>query len=206
MDKLTQSEEKQGTVYGYARVSTAGQNLTTQRQLLRQYDENIKLVEDKSTGKNTEREGLQKLMNTLQAGDTLVITRIDRIARNVKDLLTLAEQLEEMGVNLVILDLKGDRVNTSTTMGKFMLTVLGAVAEMEVNMLDEKRKAGMLAAKEAGKHIGRKPDLDINNASVQEAIRKYKEGTLPVTLICEQHNINRMKFYRLLKRHGITKD
>ncbi|HGE5780845.1 MULTISPECIES: recombinase family protein [Bacillus] len=206
MDKLTQSEEKQGTVYGYARVSTAGQNLTTQRQLLRQYDENIKLVEDKSTGKNTKREGLQKLINTLQAGDTLVITRIDRIARNVKDLLTLAEQLEEMGINLVILDLKGDRVNTSTTMGKFMLTVLGAVAEMEVNMLDEKRKAGMLAAKEAGKHIGRKPDLDINNASVQEAIRKYKKGTLPVTLICEQHNINRMKFYRLLKRHGITKD
>lgn len=107
MDKLTQSEEKQGTVYGYARVSTAGQNLTTQRQLLRQYDENIKLVEDKSTGKNTKREGLQKLINTLQAGDTLVITRIDRIARNVKDLLTLAEQLEEMGINLVILDLKG---------------------------------------------------------------------------------------------------
>lgn len=61
-------------------------------------------------------------------------------------------------------------------MGKFMLTVLGAVAEMEVNMLDEKRKAGMLAAKEAGKHIGRKPDLDINNASVQEAIRKYKKA------------------------------
>ncbi|MGM0922853.1 MAG: recombinase family protein [Bacillota bacterium] len=194
------------TVYGYARVSTAGQNLSMQRQLLRQYDEKIKLVEDKSTGRNKDREGLTKLMNTLQAGDTVVITRIDRIARNVKDLLLIAEELETKGVTFVILDLKGDRVNTSTPMGKFMITVLGAVAELEINTLDEKRKAGMQLAKEAGKHIGRKADLTLDNPSVQEAIRKYQEGKIPVTMICEQHNISRMKFYRLLKRHGITKE
>ena len=193
------------TVYGYARVSTAGQNLATQRQLLRQYDENIKLVEDKSTGRNKDREGLSKLMDTLQAGDTVVITRIDRIARNVKDLLLIAEDLEKKGVTFVILDLKGDKVNTSTSMGKFMITVLGAVAELEINTLDEKRKAGMQLAKENGKHIGRKADLTLDNPSVQEAIRNI-EGKIPVTLICEQHNINRMKFYRLLKRHGITKE
>ncbi|MCK2006158.1 recombinase family protein [[Brevibacterium] frigoritolerans] len=194
------------TVYGYARVSTAGQNLATQRQLLRQYDENIKLVEDKSTGKNKDREGLSKLMNALQAGDTVVITRIDRIARNVKDLLLIAEELDTMGVTFVILDLKGDRVNTSTPMGKFMITVLGAVAELEINTLDEKRKIGMQLAKENGTHIGRKADLTLDDPSAQEAIKKYQEGKLPVTLICEQHNINRMKFYRLLKRHGITKE
>ncbi|QTB23705.1 recombinase family protein [Lysinibacillus sphaericus] len=193
-------------VYGYARVSTAGQNLTTQRQLLRQYDENIKLVEDKSTGRNKDREGLTKLMNTLQAGDTVVITRIDRIARNVKDLLLIAEELEKKGVTFVILDLKGDKVNTSTPMGKFMITVLGAVAELEINTLDEKRKAGMQLAKENGKHIGRKADLTLDHPSVQEAIKKFQEGKTPVTLICEQQNINRMKFYRLLKRHGITRE
>lgn len=194
------------TVYGYARVSTAGQNLATQRQLLRQYDENIKLVEDKSTGRNKDREGLNRIMDMLQAGDTVVITRIDRIARNVKDLLVIAEELEKIGVTFVILDLKGDRVNTSTAMGKFMITVLGAVAELEINTLDEKRKAGMQLAKENGKHIGRKADLTPDDPSVKEAIRKYKEGKIPVTLICEQHNINRMKFYRLLKRHNITKE
>ncbi|MGN4539307.1 recombinase family protein [Bacillus cereus group sp. MYBK74-2] len=194
------------TVYGYARVSTAGQKLDTQRQLLRQYDENIKLVEDKATGKNKDREGLNKLMDMLQAGDTVVITRIDRIARNVKDLLVIAEELEKMEVTFVILDLKGDRVNTSTPMGKFMITVLGAVAELEINTLDEKRKAGMQLAKENGKHIGRKADLTLDDPAIQEAIRKYKEGKLPVTLICEQHNINRMKFYRFLKRHNITKE
>ncbi|MDZ5610508.1 recombinase family protein [Bacillus pseudomycoides] len=194
------------TVYGYARVSTAGQNLATQRQLLRQYDENIKLVEDKSTGRNKNREGLNRIMDMLQAGDTVVITRIDRIARNVKDLLVIAEELEKIGVTFVILDLKGDRVNTSTAMGKFMITVLGAVAELEINTLDEKRKAGMQLAKENGKHIGRKADLTLDDPSVKEAIRKYKEGKIPVTLICKQHNINRMKFYRLLKRHCITKE
>lgn len=194
------------TVYGYARVSTAGQKLDTQRQLLRQYDENIKLVEDKATGKNKDREGLNKLMDMLQAGDTVVITRIDRIARNVKDLLVIAEELEKMEVTFVILDLKGDRVNTATPMGKFMITVLGAVAELEINTLDEKRKAGMQLAKENGKHIGRKADLTLDDPSIQEAIRKYKEGKKPVTLICEEHNINRMKFYRFLKRHGITKE
>jgi len=193
------------TVYGYARVSTAGQNLATQRQLLRQFDENIKLVEDKSTGRNMEREGLTKLMNTLQAGDTVVITRIDRIARNVKDLLLIAEELETKDVIFVILDFKGDKVNTSTPMGKFMITVLGAVAELEINTLDEKRKAGMQLAKENGTHIGRKADLTLKDPVVQEVIKKYQEGKIPVTLICEQHNINRMKFYRLLKRHGITR-
>jgi len=194
------------TVWGYCRVSTSGQNLDTQRQLLRQYEENIKLIEDKSTGRNTNREGLYKLMNRLQTGDTVVITRIDRIARNVKDLLLIAEELETKGVIFVILDLKGDRVNTSTPMGKFMITVLGAVAELEINTLDEKRKNGMKLAKENGKHIGRKADLTLDNPSVQEAIRKYQENKIPVTLICEQHNINRMKFYRLLKRHGISRE
>lgn len=195
------------TVYGYCRVSTAGQNLATQRQLLRQYDENIKLVEDKSTGRNKDREGLSKLMDTLQAGDTVVITRIDRIARNVKDLLIIVEQLDEIEVKLVVLDFnKGEALDTTSTTGKFLLTVLGAVAEMEINTLDEKRKNGMQLAKENGKHIGRKADLTLDNPSVQEAIRKYQEGKIPVTLICEQHNINRMKFYRLLKRHGITKE
>ncbi|ULT58708.1 recombinase family protein [Neobacillus drentensis] len=193
------------TVYGYARVSTVGQNLATQRQLLRQYDQDIKLVEDKATGKNKEREGLTKLLNTLQSGDTVVITRIDRIARNVKDLLQIAEDLETKGVTFVILDLQGSIVDTSTPMGKFMITVLGAVAELEINTLDEKRKNGMELAKANGKHIGRKADLTLDNPSVQEAIRKYQDGKIPVTLICEQHNINRMKFYRLLKRHGITK-
>lgn len=195
-----------GTVYGYARVSTAGQNLTTQRQLLRQYDADIKLVEDKSTGRNKNREGLTRLMSKLQEGDTVVITRIDRIARNVKDLLGIAEVLENKRVTFVILDLKGDKVDTSKPMGKFMITVLGAVAELEINTLDEKRRSGMQLAKEAGKHIGRKADLTPEAPSVKEAIRKYQEGKIPVTLICEQHNINRMKFYRLLKRHGITKN
>lgn len=194
------------TVWGYCRVSTSGQNLDTQRQLLRQYDNNIKLIEDKATGRSKVREGLTKLMNKLQDGDTLVITRIDRIARNVKDLLIIAEELEKMGVTFVILDLNGEKVNTSKAMGKFMITVLGAVAELEINTLDEKRKNGMKLAKENGKHIGRKADLTLDNPSVQEAIRKYQEGKIPVTLICEQHNINRMKFYRLLKRHGITKE
>ncbi|MCU4971084.1 hypothetical protein COE58_06370 [Bacillus cereus] len=194
------------TVWGYCRVSTAGQNLDTQRQLLRQYDENIKLVEDKASGKNKDREGLNKLMDKLQAGDTVVITRIDRIARNVKDLLVIADELEKMKVTFVILDLNGEKVNTSKPMGKFMITVLGAVAELEINTLDEKRKAGMQLAKENGKHIGRKADLTLDDPAIQEAIRKYKEGKLPVTLICEQHKINRMKFYRFLKRHNITKE
>lgn len=195
------------TVYGYCRVSTAGQKLDTQRQLLRQYDENIKLVEDKATGRNKDREGLTKLMDTLQAGDTVVITRIDRIARNVKDLLILVEQLDEMKVKLVVLDFnKGEALDTTSTTGKFLLTVLGAVAEMEINTLDEKRKAGMQLAKENGKHIGRKADLTLDDPAIQEAIKKFKEGTKPVTLICEEHKINRMKFYRFLKRHNITRE
>ncbi|MDR4151489.1 recombinase family protein [Bacillus thuringiensis] len=106
------------------------------------------------------------------------------MARHVKDLLVIADELEKMEVTFVILDLKGDRVNTDTPMGKFMITVLGAVAELEINTLGEKRKAGMQLAKENGKHIGRKSDLTLDDPAIQEAIRKYKEGKLPVNLIC----------------------
>ncbi|MDQ0233025.1 recombinase family protein [Metabacillus malikii] len=192
-------------LFGYCRVSTTGQNLATQRKLLRQYDNEIKLVEDKSTGKNIERVGLQKLLDTVTEGDTVAVTRIDRIARNTKDLLGIVEQLNEKGVSLVVLDFKGEKLDTSSYVGKFLVTMLGAVAEMELNMLAEKRMEGMKRAKEEGKHVGRKADLDLDNAAVQHAIREYKEDVIPVTMICDKYNIPRVKFYRLLKRHGITR-
>lgn len=191
--------------YGYCRVSTTGQNLATQRKLLRQYDSDIKLEEDKSTGKNTERAGLQKLLDKVKEGDTVAVTRIDRIARNTKDLLGIVELLNEKGVSLVVLDFKGEKLDTSSYVGKFLVTMLGAVAEMELNMLAEKRMEGMKRAKEEGKHVGRKADLDLDNAAVQHAIREYKEDAIPVTMICDKYNIPRVKFYRLLKRHGITR-
>ncbi|MFD2213752.1 recombinase family protein [Metabacillus endolithicus] len=192
-------------IYGYGRVSTTGQNISTQRKLLRQYEQDIKLVEDKSTGKNTEREGLQKLLAKVVEGDTIAVTRIDRIARNTKDLLEIVELLNDKKVSLVVLDFKGEKLDTSSYVGKFLVTMLGAVAEMELNMLAEKRMEGMKRAKEEGKHVGRKPDLDISNAAVQHAINEYKEGVIPVTMICDKYNIPRVKFYRLLKRHGITR-
>ncbi|ENQ3078949.1 recombinase family protein [Bacillus cereus] len=186
-------------------MSTVGQNLSMQRQLLRQYDENIKLVEDKATGRNTNRQGLQKLIDTVKEDDTVVVTRIDRLGRKTKDLLEIVENLDKKGVNLVILDFKGEKLDTSSYMGKFMITVLSAVAEMEVNMLDEKRIEGMKRAKEEGKHIGRKPDLSMDDLHVKSAVEEYKAGDLPVTLICEKYNIPRVKFYRLIKRYGITR-
>lgn len=113
----------------------------------------------------------------------------------------IAEELEKKGV---ILDIKGNRVNSLTQW--VMISVLGTVAELEIKTLDEKHKTGMKLPKENCKHIVRKADLTLDNLSVKEAIKKYQEGKIPVTLICEQHKINRMKFYRLLKRHGISKE
>ncbi|MFP3442389.1 recombinase family protein, partial [Pantoea sp. SIMBA_133] len=84
----------------------------------------------------------------------------DRIGRNTKDLLDIVELLNEKNVSLVVLDFKGEKLNTSSYVGKFLVTILGAVSEMEANMLSEKRMEGMKRAKEEGRHVGRKPDLD----------------------------------------------
>ena len=142
--------------YFYIRISTEDQNTARQEVIAAQY--NIPATNvyfEKVSGKNIkDRKILQDLMKKLQRDDTLIVESISRFARNTRDLLELVEQLTEKGVEFIS---KKEAIDTSTPTGKFMLTVLAAVAELEREYILERQREGIAVAKAAGKYKGRKP-------------------------------------------------
>ncbi|MFJ3783553.1 recombinase family protein [Streptomyces sp. SID5770] len=140
---------------GYGRVSTTDQNLDAQRAALEAAGcEEIYL--DKISGKLTNRPELDKVMTRLRAGDTLVITKLDRLGRSLKHLLEVSAELEARTVDLVVLD---QGLDTSTPVGRFMFQILGAVAEFERSLNVERTMDGLASARAKGKVGGRKNAL-----------------------------------------------
>ncbi|PGM61752.1 resolvase [Bacillus cereus] len=132
------------TKYGYARVSTIAQDLTVQIEDLKKESCEI-IFEEKFTGTKTDRPGFSKLINKLQEGDTLVVTKLDRLARNIKEGIEVIENLFEKGVKVHVLNVG---LLENTTMGRFFLTTLLAVAEMERNLIVERTQEGKAIAKQ----------------------------------------------------------
>jgi len=150
--------------YAYVRVSSLDQN--EDRQLdamnaLKIPQENI--FTEKLSGKNTQRPKLQALLSIVKQGDSVTVESISRFARNTKDLLDLVEQLTSKGAEFISLK---ESLDTTTPTGKFMLTIFGAVAELERGYLLQRQAEGIAAAKARGKHLGRpamKPPKDFAN-------------------------------------------
>lgn len=142
------------TVYGYARVSTKGQELEVQIEALEK--ENVEhIYQEKFTGTSTDRPQLQELIETLQEGDKLVVTKLDRLARNTKEGIDLVESLFAKGVKVHVLNVG---LLEDTSMGRFFITTLLAVAEMERNMIIERTQEGKAIAKQNPNYReGRKP-------------------------------------------------
>lgn len=142
------------TVYGYARVSTKGQDLEVQIEALEK--ENVEhIYQEKFTGTSTDRPQLQELIETLHVGDKLVVTKLDRLARNTKEGIDLVESLFAKGVKVHVLNVG---LLEDTSMGRFFITTLLAVAEMERNMIIERTQEGKAIAKQNPNYReGRKP-------------------------------------------------
>ena len=138
---------------GYIRVSTQEQNTIRQEVLLEQLVVE-ELYIDKASGKNTDRPELKKMIAYVRRGDTVIVESISRFARNTRDLLDLIEQLSAKGVEFVS---KKEAIDTTTPTGKFMLTVFGAVAELEREYILQRQREGIEIAKQQGKYKGRKP-------------------------------------------------
>ena len=139
--------------FAYVRVSAVDQNEARQLFAMEELaipKENIFM--DKLSGKNTARPGLQKLLGAVRQGDTIFVESFSRFARNTKDLLELVERLSEKGVEFVSLK---EKIDAGTPTGKFMLTVFGAVAELERGYILQRQAEGIAAAKAKGKHMGR---------------------------------------------------
>lgn len=140
---------------GYVRVSTNDQNTALQRNALECAGCEL-IFEDKMSGKTSDRPGLKKVLRTLSEGDTLVVWKLDRLGRSMRHLVTLIEDLRGRGVNFRSLT---DSIDTSTPMGRFFFHVMGALAEMERELIVERTRAGLAVARAQGRIGGRRPKL-----------------------------------------------
>lgn len=190
---LDVDRQNKGQVVGYARVSAADQNLARQLTSLEGCD---RVFADKLSGKNTDREQLQEMLRYVRDGDTLRVTSPDRLARSTRDLLALVEGLKERGVAVEFLD--NPALNTDTPQGAFMLTILGAVAELERSVIRERQLDGIAIAKAAGKYE-RAPKL--TPEQIAEARQRADSG-VPKARVARDLGVSRQTLYAALSGSG----
>ena len=176
-------------IYGYARVSTDDQDLTIQRDALKAAGCEVIRGEKVSGGSREGRKELETLLAFLRPGDTLIVTKLDRLARSTLDMLTLITELGKRGVG--VRSLAERDIDTTTAAGKLMLTVFAAVAQFERERIKERQAEGIKKAKADGVYKGGKPRIDRS-----EVARLKAEGLNP-TQIAAKLGINRVTVYRL---------
>jgi DNA invertase Pin-like site-specific DNA recombinase len=177
-------------IYGYARVSSVSQDLTIQEDRLKEAGCTI-IRSEKVTGTSREnRAELETLLQFLRSGDTLMVTRIDRLARSVGDLQDIVKTLKATGVDLKATD---QPIDTSTAAGKAFLDMLSVFAEFETNLRKERQAEGIAAAKAKGVYKGRKPSIKV------DAIQALRDQGMGATEIARALGIGRASVYRVLE-------
>tara|TARA_B100000378_G_scaffold199067_1_gene162577 strand:- start:1017 stop:1571 length:555 start_codon:yes stop_codon:yes gene_type:complete len=173
---------------GYARTSTIGQNLDSQVEALEQVGCTIVRKEQVSGTKLNNRRELLTILDFIREGETLVVTRIDRLARSLADLQVIVNRLKEKGANLMATE---QPVDTSTAAGKAFFDMLGVFAEFETSLRRERQAEGIAVAKKAGKYRGRKASVDKG-----EVLRRLEAGDGP-TRIARDMRISRATVYSI---------
>lgn len=177
---------------GYIRISTADQNTARQELLMEQLGVDEVYI-DRISGKNTNRPELQRMMEYVRRGDTVIVESISRFARNTRDLLELVEKLSAKGVEFVS---KKEAIDTTTPTGKFMLTVFGAVAELEREYILQRQREGIAIAKANGVYKGRKP---IQPPEFEKVMVKWRRGEITAAEAMRQMGMSKSTFYRRVK-------
>lgn len=181
---------------GYVRVSTPEQNTLRQEVLMEQLGvEQIYL--DRMSGKDTDRPQLQKMLEFVRKGDTVVVESISRFARNTRDLLELVERLRQKEVGFVS---QKEAIDTATPAGQFMLTVFAAVAQLERDYILQRQQEGIRLAKEQGKYTGRKPK---EVPGLERVVQQWRQGELSATKAAALLGMSRATFYRRVKTCSI---
>lgn len=150
---------------------------------------------DRLSGKNTDRPELKKMMDYVRKGDTVIVESISRFARNTRNLLELIEKLSEKGVEFVS---RKEAIDTTTPTGKFMLTVFGAVAELEREHILQRQQEGIAIAKAEGKYRGRKP---IERSNFDAVEKLWRAGTISAAEAMRRLDMSRSTFYRKVRQH-----
>jgi DNA invertase Pin-like site-specific DNA recombinase len=179
------------TVKGYARVSTDGQTLEAQQNALRAAGA-TQVFAEKQSGVKTDRAALARCLASLEPGDTLLATKLDRVARSTRDLLNTLDAVAKAGATFRSL---GDGwADTTTPHGKLMITVLGGLAEFERHLILSRTAEGRVRAKAWGVKFGRRPKLTKHQR--EEALTRKRNGE-PLTAIARSYNVSHMTICRL---------
>jgi DNA invertase Pin-like site-specific DNA recombinase len=202
--KITYETSSLFTIYcamkiGYARVSSFDQNLDLQRDALKRAGCD-RVIVDKTSGKNTDRPGLKTIKEILRAGDVLVVWRLDRLGRSLKDLIEWVNYLDKQEVALTSLE---EAINTSSATGKLVFHIFGALAEFERQLIRERTQAGLAAARARGRRGGRPKALNAEKRAL--AIQLYEEKKIAIKDICELMGISKPTLYTYIK-DNIRKD
>ncbi|MGB3296414.1 MAG: recombinase family protein, partial [Phormidesmis sp.] len=171
---------------GYARVSSVGQSLDVQLDKLKGCD---KVFQEKKTGTSSARPRLKACLEYVREGDTLVVTRLDRLARSTLHLCQVADQLQAKGVNLKVID---QSIDTSDATGRLLFNMLGAIAQFETEIRAERQMDGIRNAKARGVHLGRRKHL---SEQEQVDLKLKRQGGIPIKTLMEEYKLSKASVY-----------
>jgi len=175
---------------GYARVSTVDQKLKVQKTALER-DGCAIIFEEKRTGtKRNDREQLELALKVLTKGDTLVVTRLDRLGRSMRDLANIVHEIEEAGAHLRVIE---QSVDTGTSAGRAFFGMLAVFAQFETDVRRDRQAEGIARAKKAGVYTGGKPQID------RQEVRKLAAAGNGPAAIARDLGVSRMSVYRILR-------
>ena len=179
---------------GYIRVSTEHQETARQEELMKGLGVE-KIFMEKQSGKDTSRPELTKMLNYARAGDELYVESISRLSRSIKDLLNIMDTLQEKEVKFIS---HKESLDTGTAQGRFVLSIFGALAELEREQLLQRQREGIAIAKSLGKYQGRKP-IDLDDKKLNELLGLHNKSEITVSGMCAKLHISRSTLYRRIK-------
>jgi len=185
---------------GYVRVSSLDQN--EERQLLALIDKGVEkenIFIDKKSGKDTNREAFNNMLNFCRKGDSIITESISRIARNTKDFLNIMDYLKQKQVEFISIK---ENIDTSTPTGKFMLTVFSAMYELERDNIRDRQREGIEIRKSKGLYTGKKK-MQIDKTEFKNVVSRWRAGEITAVLAMKKLNLKPNTFYRRVKEWGL---
>ena len=179
-------------IFGYARVSTSTQSYSSQLDTLNDYGCE-KIYSECVSGAKSERVEYNKMIEAMREGDVLVVYKLDRIARSLKDLIDKIQCLSDNGISFVSIS---DSIDTTTPQGKLMLNIIGSFAEFERDIIRERTMAGLQAARVRGRTGGRPSTL--NSKQIEKMKEMHKDKSIPISDILDTFKISRSTLYRVV--------
>lgn len=187
----------QKMLVGYARVSTADQYLSMQEDALKNSGCE-EIFNDIASGAKAARPGLHAALSRLRKGDTLIVWKLDRLGRSLSHLIQVIKELNQKGIGFKSLQ---ENIDTITSGGQLIFHIFGALAEFERELIRERTKAGLKAARVRGR-LGGRPHL-LTDKQISKLQQHYKKGDLSVIEICKLFNIAKPTLYRYLEKNNI---